>query len=225
MPIRVTPLINNEIYHVVNRGVASSPVFNTKWDYRRFTETFIYYQNVNLPTKLSKFISFSREEREKIRKTLATKSDHLISIMAYCLMPNHFHFLLKQLRKNGISHFIRRTTNSYSHYFNLKHKRRGTLFGGRFKAVRIENDSQLLHVSRYIHLNPYSSFLVKELKSLLKYPYSSLPEYLSLTKESICQKEILSSFFKEPQDHRKFIFDQADYQRSLEVIKHKLLEK
>lgn len=224
MPARVIPLVNNEIYHVVNHGVASSLIFSTSWDYHRFKKTFLYYQNASLPVKFSDFLAIPEQEREKLWQKLEEKHDYQVEIIAYCLMLNHFHFLLKQLKENGIFHFIRRTANSYSHYFNLKHKRRGTLFAGRFKAVHIENDSQLLHVSRYIHLNPYSSLVVKDFNSLLGYPYSSLPEYLNLTKDNNCQKEIVLGFFKTPRDYQKFVFDRADYQRSLEEIKHKILE-
>lgn len=224
MPARAIPLINGETYHIVNHGASSSDIFTNSWDYQRFEKTFLYYQNATLPTRFSKFLKLPREEREKIWKDLRDKHDCLVEIIVYCLMPNHFHFLLKQLKENGIFHFIRRATNSYSHYFNLKHKRRGTLFASRFKAVHIDNDSRLLHVSRYIHLNPYSSFLVKNLSSLLEYLYSSLPEYLNRKKDNICGKEIILGFFKTLKDYQKFVFDRADYQRSLEEIKHQILE-
>jgi len=82
----------------------------------------------------------------------------------------------------------------------------------------------LVHVSRYIHLNPYSSFVVKDLKDLEKYLWSSLSEFLAPEKGGICQKEMILNYFKTPEAYKEFIFDQADYQRKLDQIKHLLLE-
>ena len=134
-------------------------------------------------------------------------------------MPNHFHFLLKQTAEEGIAKFMSNFQNSYTRYFNTRHNRVGPLFQGPFRAVRVETDEQLLHLSRYIHLNPYSSFVVKNIKDLEEYQWSSFKEYLGKEK-GFCQKEIVMSFFKNPQDYRKFVFDQADYQRELQKIKH-----
>lgn len=140
-------------------------------------------------------------------------------------MPNHFHFLLKQVEEEGTSKFMSNFTNSYTRYFNVKNKRNGPLFQGKFKAIRIETDEQLLHLSRYIHLNPYSSYVVKTLKDLEKYPSSSFPEYLGKSQTSLCSKEIILGQFKNLNLYKKFVFDQADYQRRLEKIKHLILEK
>jgi putative transposase len=138
-------------------------------------------------------------------------------------MPNHFHFLLKQTKDSGIKEFIRLMGNSYAKYFNAKYRRKGSLFESRFKAVRIETDEQLFHVSRYIHLNPYSGFVVKTLNQLIIYPFSSLPEYLSKT-NNVCHQEHLWGQFSSPAKYKQFILDQADYQRTLQGIKHQLME-
>lgn len=114
--------------------------------------------------------------------------------------------------------------NSYARYFNTKSKRISPLWQGQFKAVRIEDDNQLLHISRYIHLNPYTSFVVKNLKALLQYQWSSLSEYLNPATGGICSKEIILSQFGNLDDYQKFILDQADYQRRLEGIKHLILD-
>jgi putative transposase len=140
-------------------------------------------------------------------------------------MPNHFHFLLRQKQDGGISKFLSDFTNSYTHYFNTRQDREGPLFKGVFKAVRIENNEQLLHISRYIHLNPYSSYLIKSLEDLTNYPYSSFLEYLGEAEKEFCQKEIILANFSRLEDYKKFVFNQADYQRSLEINKHLLLEK
>lgn len=148
----------------------------------------------------------------------------LIEFVCFCFMSNHFHFLLKQSKDNGISKFMGQFENSYTRYFNTKYNKNGPILQGRFKAVMVEDDYQLLHLSRYIHLNPYSSFVVKNLADLESYPWSSLPEYLGKTEREICNKEIILSNFKTIEDYQQFVFDQADYQRNLEKIKHLLLE-
>ena len=139
-------------------------------------------------------------------------------------MPNHIHLLLKQVTDNGITDFMWKVSDSYTHYFNIKKSRKVPLFEGRFKSVRIESEQQLLHVSRYIHLNPYSSGLVKKISELKDYAYSSLPEYFGLIKNGICQKDIVLSYFKKPGSYKDFIVGQADYQRELEILKHVILE-
>lgn len=200
------------------------PIFNTKHDYNKFIKIFLYYRNATTSLKFSKFNTLPIEERNQLIKEINTKKDYFVEIVAYCLMPNHFHFLLKQVKDHGIANFTRYISSSYSHYFNIKYERKGGLFEDRFKAKRIDNDNQLLHLSRYIHLNPYSSYLIKDFKSLKEYPFSSFPEYLDHSKNSICKKNIVLDQFKDINEYEKFVLDQADYQRRLETIKHQLLE-
>lgn len=226
MPGRDIPLVTNEIYHVLNRGTASQPSFLEKRDYLRAQELMRYYQNKDLPFKYSLFNTFSKERKREILEKLKEAKDILVEIISYCFMPNHFHFLLKQKAENGISKFMGNFTNSYTRYFNAKNKRTGALFEGKFKAKRVETLEQLLHLSRYIHLNPYTSYVIKTFEDLKNYPYSSLPEFLGEeVEDEICQKEIILDNFENKEAYQKFIFDQADYQRRLEEIRHLVLEK
>lgn len=162
-------LATNEFYHVYNRGVARQPTFLTKWDYQQTILALSYYRFINPPLKLSRFKELSYEQRQKYFSDLEGMGDKLVDIISFVLMPNHFHFLLKQAADGGISKFLSQVTNSYTRYFNTKHKRVGPLFQGTFKAVHVETDEQLIHLSRYIHLNPLVTFLVKE-KGSLSYP-------------------------------------------------------
>jgi len=225
MPVRKIPLAVNEIYHIVNRGIASQPIFRNARDYKRFIETFLYYQNKKVPLKFSTFTKLSGKEKNDVLQKLKKERNFLVEIIAFCLMPNHIHFLIRQSEDNGISEFMRNTMNSYCRYFNLKSERFGPLFQGRFKAIRIETPEQLLHVSRYIHLNPFSGLVVKTLDQLISYPYSSLIEYLDAGNipNPICNKEIILENF-EGSSYKDFVFDQADYQRELQRIKHLVLE-
>jgi len=225
MPFRKIPLVAGQFYHVFNRGIASQPTFFDQRDYQRLMEVIPFYKNNRPPFKYSKYLSLTLEERALLWEQLVKAKDFLVEIVAYSLMPNHFHFLLKQLKENGIRKFIANTINSYTKYFNTKRKRSGPLFQGRFKAVRVENDEQLLYLSRYIHLQPYTSYLVRNLKHLENYPYSSFPEYLGRIKEEVCNKEIILGNFKSKEKYKEFVFDNADYQRKLEEIRHLTLEK
>lgn len=219
MPGRLQPLVTNEIYHVLNRGIDHRTTFADRREFQRVLNTLKFYQFTSPPMRLSKFLILANNEKERITQHFLKEKEKLVEFLAFCFMPNHFHFLLKQNQDAGISKFMSNFQNSFTRYFNTRHERIGPLFLDQFKAVRIETDEQLLHVSRYIHLNPYSSFVVKNLEELEDYQWSSFPEYLS-GKEEICEKEIILSFFKTRKAYKSFVFDQADYQRSLEKIKH-----
>ena len=222
MPGREEPLVTGEIYHVINRGIASMPIFVDDHHYQHALETALYYQYKNRPSRYSYFSRLPQQAKKDALSKLGKEC--FVELICYCLMPNHFHFLLKQTIDNGISDFMMKFCDSYTRYFNTKNNRIGPILQGRFKSVRIEIEQQLLHVSRYIHLNPYSSGIVKTVADLKNYPYSSLPEYLGLTKNEICQKEIITGYFSKPGSYQEFVFEQADYQRELAMIKHLLLE-
>lgn len=218
------PIITNEIYHIFNRGVASQPTFFNKRDYDRALESFFYYQNSNPPIKYSRFLSLPIKQRADILEDLSKKKHYLVEVIAYCLMPNHFHFLLRQILEGGIAKFMSNFTNSYTRYINTKQERTGPLFTGKFKSVRVETQKQLLHVSRYIHLNPYTSFVVKTMEDLKEYHYSSFPEFIGRTSLSLCTKDGILADFKTIKQYEQFVFDQANYQRALHNIHHLLLE-
>ena len=217
-------MVTNEYYHVLNRGVASQPIFSSKRDYRRIIATIFYYQNKEVPLKYSKFLRLAKKKRTEILENLKIRKKYRVEIICYCLMPNHIHLLLKQAIDEGISRFMSDLTNSYTRYFNTKNKRKGPLFEGKFRAIRVETDEQLLHLSRYIHLNPYSSYVVKDFKKLEDYPYSSFQEYIQKTDVDFCNKKIILGQFQNSASYKNFILNQAEYQRELEKIKHLVLE-
>ena len=225
MPYRSVVLAPDQIYHVFNRGVAAAPIYLNSRGYSRFIDLTEYYRFSNTPFSYSKLMSMPRGERETILAGLRRGNTVHVKILVYCLMPNHFHFLLKQVTGNGVSVFMRNLQNSYVKYFNIKNERAGPLFQSMFKAVRIETDEQLLHVSRYIHLNPSTSYIV-EPERLKDYNWSSLRIYLDNGSfdYSFVSSEIISSFFKNGKEYKKFVLDQASYQRELDKIKHLILE-
>jgi len=222
---RKVPLVAGEIYHVFNRGVEHRPIFLTKRDYRRFLKTINYYRFVSTPLRLFRFYQLSAERQKEILDSLVRANRKHIGIIAFCLIPNHFHLLLKQLSESGISLFLSQLQNSYTKFFNLKYNRVGPLFQGQFKAVRIETDSQLAHVSRYLHLNPYSSFVIKDREELEAYTWSSLNDYLGFEPQNpFIENKVIMGLFGSTENYRNFVYNNADYQRSLENIKHLLLD-
>lgn len=133
-----------------------------------------------------------------------------------------FHLLLQQVMDGGIITFLSRFSNSYTKYQNTKTNRVGPLLSGVFKSVHIEDDEQLVHLSRYIHLNPVVSYVIKE-EELLSYPWSSLPDYLKEDSSLVDLKPVLN-LFKSAEDYKEFVVDQIDYGKKLEEIKHLTLE-
>lgn len=222
MPGRATPLVNEQYYHIFNRGNNKQIIFSSERSYTRFLKLIQFYQYSETPVSYSTFIRLKKDRQELIWLRMI-QSPKQVEVLCYCLMPNHFHFLLKQKLDNGISCFMSNIQNSYTKYINVKSKRHGHLFQGKFNSVRIEDDEQLLHVGRYIHLNPYTGIVVKTLEQLLGYPWSSLDDYLNPIKSSFINKDVILNFFKK-KNYQDFIFDQADYQRTLNKIKHLILE-
>lgn len=209
MPPRRVILASGETYHIFNRSLRQTPIFTTKREFDLFLMAIRYYLQPNPPVKFSIY----RQQPNKY-KTDLTKT--LVKIVAYCLMPTHFHFILTQHEEEGIKIFIHRLTTSYSRYFNLKYNQKGPVFENRFKAVRIETQEQLIHLSRYVHLNPTTSFLVKDPG---QYNYSSYKIYLNEEESDFVDlSKVMSEFTVE--NYKRFVLDQKDYQRELERIKH-----
>lgn len=215
---------NDQIYHVFNRGVERRLIFTNKREYQRAVDTIWYYRYGQLPMRLSEFFALSKERKTTFLAKLEHDQQLSVSILGYCLMPNHFHFIIKQLRDAGVSNFAANVANSYTKYFNTRHKRIGHLFQGPFKAVRVETDEQLLHLTRYVHLNPFVSFVVK-LGDLESYPWSSFSEYLGKTSQKLCDTGFINGHFSTIEKYRQFVFDQADYGQKLEQIEHLCLEE
>lgn len=214
MPGRIHPLVNGEVYHIFNRGSDKRNIFLRSGDYRRFVNTFYYYQFEGPKPKLSEL------SKTKFADFKPSQDKKLIEILSFCLMPNHFHFLIKQLKTNGISIFISQATNSYTKYFNTKFKRVGPLLQGTFKSVRAETDEQLIHISRYIHINPVVSGLISKPQH---YPWSSYGEYVDGIK-GYCSTDLILSLFASRKEYRNFTENQIDYGKSLELIKHQIVD-
>lgn len=219
---RKVPLVTGEIYHVFNRGIDSRITFSDVKEYARAYQIMKYYQFSSPPLKLSIFLRISDSKRQEMQEV--SWGEKLVSIMCYCFMPNHFHFMLRQEMDGGISKFLSLFQNSYTRYFNTKNDRVGQLFLDNFKNVLIDGEEQFLHLSRYIHLNPFSSSIVNNLEDLYKYEWSSLGEYIGESEDYICEKEMILSSFKTKESYKNFVSDRADYQKELKRIENLVID-
>jgi len=205
-------IVTGEIYHVYSKSIAEYVIFNNDFEYSRMREVVEYYR-IERP-----FTSFSRfKERNMQVKQLDPK--RLVQIICYCVMPTHIHLVLKQMEDKGISVFINNVFNSYSRYFNIKHNRKGPLWESSFKKVLVESDSQLLHLTRYIHLNPVTAYIINNPED---WKWSSYREYISGNKEGICEYDSVLDI--KPEEYKKFVEDRISYQRELAKIKNIILE-
>lgn len=213
MPRRVEPFVVGEYYHIFNHGIEEKNIFSQTRDYRRFLSTFYYYQFSGPKVKFSNIFM--------LKSFVPDQNKKLVEILCYCLMPNHFHFLVQQLKEGGVSKFIGQLCNSYTKYFNIKYRRVGPLLRGEFEAVRIEKDEQLIHLSRYIHLNPVVSGIAKNFDA---YQWYSYREYIKGEK-LYCSTDQILSFFPNRQGYLKFLNDQSEYGMTLELLKHSVIDE
>ncbi len=141
--------INDQFYHVFNRGTDKRDVFADEQDYRRFLFSMKGFNDVNSTLNFYRRLNVGSPTSLK-----PINQESLVEILCYCLMPNHFHLIVRQLKENGITSFMRKMGTGYTNYFNQKHKRSGVLFQGKFKSILIESDEYLNYLIQYIDLNP-----------------------------------------------------------------------
>jgi len=188
MPYRTDEFAAGEFYHVYNRGLAKQKIYMVDRDYERFKESLA----------------------ELLPKTN-------LELHAYCLMPNHFHLMIRQCGDIVLTELMNRLLGSYAQYFNKKYDRRGNLFEGRFKVKRIDSDEYALQVSKYIHRNPGEAGLVKR---LLEYPWSSYRSYLSDVCEPFVTTDFNLNYFSRhnsQSDYQQFVEEQFESERVLKV--------
>lgn len=196
------------IYHIYNRGVEKRDVFLGNKDYLRFIVGLYEFNNTAPALNLGYQLN-----RDPIEVRLQyPKKEQLVEILAFCLMPNHYHIMLRQKTENGITEFTRKLGTGYTNYFNLKYQRVGPLFQGKFKSVLLEKENHFIHLPHYIHLNPLDLFMPewkaqripdipKALAFLKNYRWSSLPDYLGIKNFStITERKFLQECIGGPKD-------------------------
>jgi putative transposase len=193
MSLRKVNFVEDEYYHIYNRGNSKKEIFHDKYDYFHFIKLMYICNNTDN-------IRVFNDDRCGI-EVFNKAAENIVSIGAYCLMPNHFHFLITEKTEGGISKFMQKLSTAYVMYYNKKYKHTGSLFEGKFKSVHAGDDIQLKYLFSYIHLNPIK-LIQKEWKErgiinkkeslnfLEDYEYSSYKDYIQ--KERI-QKKVLNT--------------------------------
>ncbi|OGM05243.1 hypothetical protein A2715_04795 [Candidatus Woesebacteria bacterium RIFCSPHIGHO2_01_FULL_39_32] len=198
--------VKNGYYHAYNRGVEKRNIFEDTQDYKVFLR---YLKESLVPPNELKINPKEFTLKGQAFKGVPRKPKNFhgkIELIAYCLMPNHFHLLLKQVDDISLQNFMQAIVTRFSIYFNKRYDRVGSLFQGRYKAVLILEDNYLLHLSRYIHLNPseYTDNLVDA--------YSSYGEYLGLRKTKWVKPDFILNFFnKEVAPEFKKVISYKDF--------------
>jgi putative transposase len=143
-----------------------------------------------------------------------------VELLAFTLMPDHYHLVLCQTEADGISQFMKQLSNAYTQHFNQKYKRRGSLFEGPFKSVLLKNNETLLQFSRFVHLHS----VMQDFSSEPEYPWSSYNEYADLTTHKLCETRKILSLFPSVYAYKKYVHDKKEYLKKLREIKELMIE-
>lgn len=231
-------LVEGEIYHIVTRGVEQRQIFMDEDDYYRGIFSIFEFNNAK-PVSIRDRREERRRFKEKTSRGLTSgnfERDLLVEVLAFCLMPNHIHLLLRQLKPKGISLFIQKSGTGYASYFNRKYKRSGHLFQGRFHAVHVKTDVQLRNVFVYIHTNPVAliepEWKEKGIKKIArakkfseKYKWSSYMDYLSQKNfPSLSERKFLLETIGGERKCRKAVDDWIDYKGDPQLLGNIILE-
>jgi putative transposase len=192
--MRKLTFANEQYYHIYNRGTDKRPIFLDLNDLNRFLTSIVAFNSVE---PIGSIFEYSLQ-----KKVFGNSIPKLVDIIAYCLNPNHFHLILKQLIDKGIEKFMHRLSLGYTNYFNEKNKRSGVLFQGRYKAKHIETNEYLLHLSAYINLNyKVHGYIKTDLYQ------SSFGEYINHQMDnSICNKDMVLQQFKSTEEYIDFAY-------------------
>lgn len=221
---RKTPHVTNEIYHIYDRSIAKFKIFNHPNEQNRMLQLLEYY---HMEDKHRPAFSIYRRDLGVQKKgprnacNLEGYRTPLVRILAFCLMETHYHLALQQTAPNGISIFMQHVMTAYSKFFNALHKRKGPLTESRYQSRHVATNEYLLHLTRYIHLNPVKAKLCAKPED---WGFSSYRKYIGQTSSaSFCDYKSLIPYSHS--DYQKITEDHADYQASLEIIKDLLLDE
>lgn len=220
---RLFDFASDEYYHLYNRGTEKRNVFSNPSDYRRF-HLLLHLANSVAPVRIR-----DRKSGQGLTsaKTILSQfaeeiSERLVHVGAYCLMPNHFHMLVREIEPGNLSIFMQKLTTAYTMYFNKKYERVGALFQGTFKAKHVEDDGYLKYLFAYIHLNPIKLINPDWQKTdrqidpqkiffyLDAYEYSSFTDYAKTGHRpavAIINPEAFPKYFSSVIEHREELLD------------------
>lgn len=178
MPYRGDVFVQGHYYHVYNRGAGKGLIFFNPGNY---------------------------EHLLRLVKRYCRR--YGVTVIAYCLMPNHYHFLLRQETEQALSKFINVLFNAYVQAVNRQQGRKGTLFEGRFRHVWVNREEYLIHLCRYIHLNPVKANLVSQIED---WPYSNYLEWIGQRTGTLKDTRFIRDRFPTPEAYRQFVADDQD---------------
>ena len=220
MAIRKTQLLVNEYYHIYNRGVDKRNIFFNNHDSKRFMALLYVCNGIN-PVNMRSFFNKGLPFADIFN---ADRGSALIDIGAYCLIPNHFHLLVKECTDKGISRFMEKLATAYSMYFNKKYERTGGLFEGPFKSKHVDNEPYFNWLFSYIHMNPVKIInpdwkescvadLTKTEAFLSTYAYSSYFDYFTANRFEgvILNKDAFPEHFSKLNDINNLVYNFTNY--------------
>lgn len=222
--MRKTEFVNGECYHIFNRGVDKREIFSDTREYERFLLAMDLlndeYDGLMIEWRDYKK-SNPKTSPDDFLKSNFRKRDCFVEIIAYCLNPNHYHFILKQVKDRGIEKFMHKIGISYTKYFNKKNKRSGALFQSRFKSVHIDSNEYLLYLSAYVNKNNFIHGYNKK----NDWPYASLHAYLGKRRDKFANKNIILSQFRNLNDYKEFLEKNAVYMQEKKELEKYLIEE
>ncbi len=221
--MRHTEFANDEYYHIFNRGVDKREVFLDPDDYVRFLTGMKEFNNGLIrEERLRKAEkSESDSESESDSDFPASTEEKLVEIVCYCLNPNHYHLILKQLQENGVSKFMQKVGTGYTNYFNIKQSRSGTLFQGKFKSIHIDSNDYLLYLSAYVNAN---NFIHGYNENMEDWPYSSYLNHIGKRKGTLCGVESVLGQFEDAEEYAEFVKGNALHLKEKKEMEKYLLE-
>lgn len=233
------PFVEEEIYHIYNRGVEKRKIFLDDKDYFRFIHDLFEFNNETIaPSSNIRFSLRHPSQAEIIHLNQCLGVGHpniekrklLVEILVFTLMPNHFHLILKQKKEGGIIKFMKKLGGGYANYFNKKYKRVGGLFQGRFKAIVIEKEAHFTYLPFYIHANPLdlsnygsSTPIDEKINFLKEYRWSSFSDYIGKKNfPSITSREMFLDFFRNEKEYleqtKQWIKEKGENLKEIEKI-------
>jgi REP element-mobilizing transposase RayT len=208
--MRKTKLVIGEYYHIYNRGTDKRNIFVDEKDLFRFWENLFDFNQKEPIGSVYEF-SFKKKSGE-----VDKKRKPLVQFIAYCINPNHFHFLITPLQEKGIEKFMQRLGNGYTKYFNNRHKRSGVLFQGKFKSKHVDSNEYLLHLSAYVNGNNKLGHPMSKLSK------SSLLEFLGEEpNDKLCKTGIVLEQFRNKKEYEEFVSESV---KDIELRKEMLKE-
>jgi putative transposase len=222
---------NDNYYHIYNRGVDKREIFLDERDFSRFIKSIRNFNNTSTFAQRL-FVKNRQQEAMEAKKELSSKVlelssflaalPKLVEIICYCLNPNHYHFILKQLIDNGIEIFMHKLGTGYTNYFNAKYSRSGSLFEGPFKSKHINSASYLAWLSGYVNGNSE----IHKIAKAKNHKWSSCQDYLGLRNGTLCNRQIIiNEFSNNISEYEKFVeIVVKDSREKKESIKEYLAE-